>query len=189
MKDFTPRSIIRFWWIPLFTGLISVVLGVWSLCAPLSSLAVFAWLFAAGFILAGVLNLAYCFTASKVGLNWGWPFAMSLLELICGIWLFTMPEDTLVATFLFFAGVMLLFGAINSIAEISMMHGIGGFTRALLILLMVATIVFALIFLANPISGAIFVWLWIGISLICFGVGRIILAFGLNSLNRPFRAR
>ena len=53
-----------------------------------------------------------------------------------------------------------------------------------MILMLIAAVVFAVIFLTNPIAGGVAVWLWLGISLCAFGVYRIILAIALRRVNR-----
>ena len=45
------------------------------------------------------------------------------------------------------------------------------------------TIVFAVLFLSNPVVGGVAVWLYIGISLITFGVFRIVFAVKAKQLN------
>lgn len=53
-----------------------------------------------------------------------------------------------------------------------------------MVLVLIATIVLAGIFLFNPVLGGITVWLWIGLSLLTYGIYRIILAFKLRSFGK-----
>ncbi len=177
-------GIARFWWIPLLTGLFCLGFGIWCLFSPSTSLPVFAYLFAAGFCVAGIFNMIYAVLASPVMSNWGWALALGLLEIIGGIWMFTLPEAALVSTFIFIVGVLILVAAINSIVEAFMLSSFSGMWLVWTVLMLICTIIFAILFLSSPIGGGIAVWLWLGISLIAFGVYRISLAFMIKSLSR-----
>ncbi len=177
-------GVSRFWWIPLLTGLISLGLGIWCLCSPLASLTVLAYIFAGLFVAAGVLNLCFALFTRKFGLNWGWSLVTGILEIIGGVWMFTLPQPALVSAFIFIIGIMILVMAINSLGEACMLSSFSGAAFIWMLLLLTITIIFAIVFLSSPIAGGIAVWLWIGISLITFGVYRLTLAGMLKSMGR-----
>ena len=64
-------GIMRLWWIPLFTGLLSIALGIWCLCSPVASMKVFAYVFAACLCAGGIVNLIFAGVNSRIGWNWG----------------------------------------------------------------------------------------------------------------------
>ena len=171
-------------WLPVITGLISIGLGIWCLCSPMTSLEVFAYVFAGCLCVAGALNLFLAFGNRSVGWSWGWALAAGILELFCGIWMFTMPAPVLTGAFIFFIGIWIIVAAINALCESFVISSYSPGWTIFSILLLIATVVLACIFLSNPISGGIAVWLWIGLSLIFFGVYRLIFAGNLRSINR-----
>ena len=180
-------GLTRLWWIPLITGLLAIAVGIWCLCSPESSLPVLAYVFAAAFCATGVLNLAYGIVNTQPHSSWGWSLALGLIEIICGIWLFMMPEAQLVTVFIFTIALYLIFVAINAICEAFVLAGYARDWLALMLVFLLATLVFAIIFLAGPIAGGIAVWLYIGISFITFGCYRILLALKLRKLNHQIR--
>lgn len=173
----------RMWWIPLLTGVLSIALGVWCFCSPMTSLPVFAIFFACILFVAGVMNLSYAISNRRVNTNWGWSLAMGILELICGVWLYTMPVPRLTVVFVYAVGFWLIFAAINSICEAFTLARYGWGWTLLMVLLLAVTILFAFWFVSDPILGLEAGWLWVGISFITFGCYRIGLAFMLNSIN------
>lgn len=183
-KNTLQAGLRKFIWLPVITGLISIGLGIWCLYSPGTSLEVFAYVFAGCLCAAGVLNMALAFGNSTVGWNWGWALAMGLLELFCGIWMFTFPAPVLTSVFVFFIGIWIIVAAINSLCESFMMSAFSPAWTVFSVLLLIATIVLAFIFLANPIAGGIAVWLWIGLSLIFFGTYRLVFAASLRGINR-----
>lgn len=182
-------GLTRWWWIPLITGIIYVAFGIWCFVNPVLSIEVMAYIFCAGIILAGVLDIGYALANSSVNLNWGWSLALGLLELFCGIWLCTLPAGTLAMAFIFAVGFWIIIASIMAISEATVMSRfIGGWGVFWMVLLLIATIALACIFLFNPIMGGVAVWLYLGISLITFGVYRICLAFSLKSINSGLRS-
>lgn len=166
----------KIWWVPMITGIIAIGLGIWCFCSPESSLAVFAYVFSAGLIVAGCLNLGYAFANTRLHTNWGWSLVLGILEIVCGIWLFSMPAETLAVSFAYAAGIWMLVVAINSIGEASYFARYNAGWSIWMIILLVATIGCAVYFLFNPIFGGIVGWMWIGFSLVFFGIWRISLA-------------
>lgn len=180
-------GITRFWWIPLLTGLVSVGFGIWCLLAPVSAIPFFSYLFCAGLIVAGILNLSYAFTTTGFASNWGWAMALGFLEVIAGVWMLTLPAEVLSVAFVYAVGVWILVSAIMSVAEAGVMSSLSAGWIVWMVLLLIATVVFAIIFLTNPIAGGVAVWLYMGLALIFFGCYRCSLAFQVKSINRRMR--
>lgn len=181
------RNITRFWWIPLITGLISIGLGVWCLCSPQNSLPVLAYVFASLICLAGLLNITFGCMNTRRYPGWGWSVALGIFEVLCGVWLFCMPVSVLVPTFIFTIGIYLVIVCINAICESIVLSSYANDWIALILCLLLATIVFAIIFISGPVTGGIAVWLYIGISLITFGCYRIMLATKIKKINNKIR--
>lgn len=174
------KGMSHLWWIPLFTGIIAVLLGIWCLWAPQSSLPIMAYIFAGAFCAAGVLNLVLSGIGMKCHSAWGWTMALGLMELICGVWMFFLPVETLTFTFMIIVGIWILVVAINAVCESFTIAGNSTGWLIWSILLLIATIFFAIVFLSDPIAGGVAVWLWIGFSLITFGCYRISFACRLK---------
>lgn len=189
MKDTSDYKggITRLWWIPLITGIVCIGLGIWTFCCPAESIPVLAYVFAAGMVVAGILNLSYSVFTTGMASNWGWSMALGILELIAGVWMFTMPAEILAETFIFFVGIWILVVAINSICEAIFMSSYSSGGIVWMVLILVATLAFAVIFLSSPIVGGITVWLWLGLSLVTFGFYRIALSSKLHSINKKTR--
>lgn len=177
-------KLTRIWWVPLFTGLLAVVLGVWSLFSPMQSLTAFAYAFACCLSLAGLFNCIYAGFNSRAHSGWGWSLALGLLEIVSGVWMFCLPEAVLVQTFVYIIGIWLLVAAINSICEACLFAGYNAFWMLLMIVMLVAAVIFAVIFLSNPVMTGVAVWVWLGLSLILFGIYRLTFAFHIRKMIR-----
>ncbi|MDE6577239.1 MAG: DUF308 domain-containing protein [Muribaculaceae bacterium] len=178
-----PSKLTRFWRLPLLTGIISIGLGIWTLLDPSESIPVFAYAFAAILLFAGVSQFVSSWFMSRVGASWGWSLVIGILDIVAAIWLFSLPENALTATFIYIIAIWILVVAINAVVEACSMASSSPFSLALMIILLVATMACAVIFLCNPIVSGVTAWLWLGLSLITFGVYRLILAYKIKNIK------
>ena len=106
--------ISKYWWMPLVSGLICIGLGIWTLVAPQYSLPVLAYVFAGCLCLAGIVNLVYSSMMGRHNVHWGWGLVIGILDIVAGVWLFTLSEGILTQTFMIIIGIWILCVAINS---------------------------------------------------------------------------
>lgn len=178
------QRLARLWWIPLVTGIICIGLGIWTFCCPVESMIVLAYTFAFCMIVAGCLDLGYAFANTSAAPNWGWSLALGIIEVIFGIWLLSMPAGVLTVAFMYAVAIWILIVSINAICEACSLSGFSTGWLVIMIILLLATIFFAVYILCNPILGGIAVWLWIGMSFVVYGVYRIVFATQIRKLLR-----
>ncbi|MCM1368938.1 MAG: DUF308 domain-containing protein [Candidatus Amulumruptor caecigallinarius] len=184
MDIFRPvRNISKYWWLPLVTGIVAIGLGIWTLVCPAESIEVLAYIFAGCLCAAGVLNLAYAILSPGIKSNWGWAMAIGLLDLIAGIWMFCLPPASMTVTFMFIAGIWLLVVIINSICEACAISAYANNWLIWMLLVLFASLVLCVFFLSGPIADGVAVWLWLGFSLIVFGIYRVILSLKIKKIN------
>lgn len=183
MRNFTKPGLSRYWWLPLITGLICIGLGIWTFCCPAEAIGVLAYAFAICFIVAGLFYIIFSCIGSRFASDWGWGLATGILEVIAGVWLLSLPTPQTEIAFMYIVGFWILFSAITSISYALVIPG-GGLWTAFAVLLLIATMIFGVIFLTNPLAGGIAVWIWLAISLITFGVYRVVFASKLKTLGR-----
>ena len=182
------QGLTRFWWVPLITGLIFIGFGIWCLCNPVSSLELMAYIFAGAVGAGGILSLIFGFTNISNNTGWGWSVACGIIEILCSIWLFFLPAPVLTTAFIFAVGLYIIFVSINGIGESLLLSTYAPFWLIGLLLLIFGAIIFACIFLAAPIVGGIAVWIYIGISFICYGVYRVLYSAKIHKINQHFNS-
>lgn len=176
-------GITKYWWIPLITGLLSIVIGIWCLSSPSTSLPVLAYVFASVMCGAGLFNLIFAFANSKLFPGWGWSLGLGILELICGIWMFSLPLTVLTSVFIYIIGFYIIFAAVNAICDSCTFYGYSTDWFGWILAVLLITLLFAIIFMAGPIVGGVAVWIYIGISFITFGIYRLILSAKIRKIN------
>lgn len=183
-KNSTNGIVSRYWWIPLLTGILAIGIGIWCLCDPTASLPVLAYTFAAIMIFAGCMNFSFAISSSRWYHGWGWSIALGILELICGVWLWCLPAPVLTVAFMYIIGIWILVAAINGISEACVLSSVSPLWIIWMILLLVATIGFAIVFISNPILSGITEWIWLGISFITYGIYRIFFSFRMKKMGQ-----
>ena len=178
------HGLTRFWWIPLLTGLIFIGFGVWCLCDPAPSLTILAYIFAGAIGAVGLFNLFYGLGNVSSTYGWGWSVAAGIVEILFSIFLFFIPSPVLTWVFVYGIGLYIIFMAVYSFFDGFMMSRESPAWVTFLILFLLASLVFAIIFICGPIGGGIIGWLWIGISFICYGIFRVLISCKIRQLNK-----
>ena len=89
---------IRYWWVSLLVGLLSVAVGIWCIATPEESLMALTSLFICVLIAAGICNVAFAALNDRHSTEWGWTLTRGILELLLGIWLLALPLPVVAET-------------------------------------------------------------------------------------------
>lgn len=181
-------GLTRLWWIPMLTGLAFIGFGVWCLCDPSQSLPILAYIFAGCIGLLGIFNLCYGLVNASRNNGWGWAMAGGIVEILFSIFLFFTPTPMLTWVFVYGVGIYIIFMAIYSFCESFMWSNYSSALTWVLFFFLIASLVFALIFILGPIGGAVLGWLYIGISFICYGVYRILFSSRIYNINKQLKS-
>lgn len=178
------NGLTRYWFLPLLTGLIFIGFGVWCLVDPAPSLKILAYIFAGAIGAIGVFNLFYGICNFDTYHGWGYATAAGIVEILFCIFLFFIPSPLLTWIFVYGIGLYVIFTAIYSFFDSFMMVRQSWAWIFGLLLLLGATIAFALIFMLEPGIVQMTGWIWIGISFLCYGVYRVLIACKLRQINQ-----
>lgn len=177
------RAFQRFWWMPMILGIISLGLGIFTFVCPGLSIKVLAYVFAGCLCVAGLVNIIFSASVTSYYSGWGWSLALGILDIVAGVWLLCMPQQEMIWTFVILVGIWILVVAINEFVQSCMLISVSPWWVIWMLLLLVAIVVIAGVFLSNPIVGGEIVWLWLGLSLILFGVYRIVFAARIKTIG------
>jgi uncharacterized membrane protein HdeD (DUF308 family) len=171
------HALARNWWLLLLRGIAAIVFGVLTFFWPGLTLLTLLFLYGAFALVDGILALAAAITGSAPAPRW-WLAIVGLLGLAAGILTFAWPGITALVLLLFIAvwaiaiGIMQIVGAIKLRKEID--------NEWLLIFCGVLSVVFGLILIAQPQTGALALAFVIGFYAILEGVGLVGLSMRLR---------
>lgn len=177
-------GITKYWWLPLVSGIIFIGLGVWCLCDPGPFLSILAYIFAGAIAVAGLFNLFYGICNYDTYHGWGYAVAAGVVEILFSIFLFFIPDPLLAYVFVYGTGLYIIFMAIYSFFESFMAIRQNSGWCAILSILVLCALAFAFIFILGPGAPGLIGWIWIGVSFLCYGAYRILLAIRIKALAK-----
>lgn len=171
----------KYWYLPLITGIIFIISGIYIFRTPLASYLTLSMLFAAIFFVTGIMEVVNAFSNRQYP-NWGWSLAGGIVDLILGIMLISSPA--LSATILpLYVGITILFRSIMGIGSSLALKKVGIKSWATVMIFSILGLLFAILMIANPVFGGLTIVYYTAISFIMIGVFQIMLALGLKKLK------
>jgi uncharacterized membrane protein HdeD (DUF308 family) len=174
------ETLKRHWWVSVIRGLAAIVFGVIAFAYPGLTLATLVLLFGAWVLIDGVFRVAGAIAGRPSDPEWGFHLIVGIIGIIIGFLTFRAPLITALALIIYIAAWALMIGATEIALAIKLRREIKG--EWFLILMGLASILFAVLLLWNPAPGALaLVWL-IASYAIVFGILGVIFGFRLRSL-------
>jgi uncharacterized membrane protein HdeD (DUF308 family) len=175
------ETLKRHWWIPVIRGIAAIVFGVIAFTHPVMAIATLVLFFGAWVLLDGIFRIVGAIKHRGSDSDWAWQLVIGLIGIIVGLLTFHAPQVTALALVVYIAAWALMIGASEIVMAVKLRHEIKG--EWLLILMGLASIVFAVLLLWNPVAGAAAViWLiaWYAVAL---GILAIFFGFRLKTLR------
>ena len=166
------------WWAVGLRGILGILFGLICLLTPGIAVQVFVILFSAYMLVDGVFAIVSGIKSARNGERWGLLILEGIVDLAAGVVAFLWPAITLVALIWIIAvwavvsGVLMLSAAFT----LNIDHG-----RWWLALGGIASVIFGILLVIEPLIGAVVLTLWIGAYALVFGVFLLVVAFQLHS--------
>ena len=174
------ETLKRHWWVPVLRGVAAIIFGVIAFTHPLMAAATLVWFFGAWVLIDGIFRVVGAIGHRASDSDWGFNLIIGILGIIVGLLTFHAPAITALALVIYIAAWALMIGATEIALAIKMRREIKG--EWFLILMGLASIIFAGLLLWNPLAGAAaLIWI-IAWYAVIMGVLAIIFGFRLRSL-------
>jgi uncharacterized membrane protein HdeD (DUF308 family) len=166
------------WWAVGLRGVLGILFGLICLLTPGIALEVFVILFAAYMLVDGVFAIISGIKAARHGERWGLLILEGIVDLAAGTVAVLWPAITLVALIWVVAIWAIVSGALMlwSAFTLNLDHG-----RWWLALGGIASLIFGVLLVIEPLIGAVVLTLWIGAYALVFGIFLLVLAFQLHA--------
>lgn len=178
---------VKNWWISLVVGILVIALGIWCLVSPGESLVGMAYAFVVVFLIGGVMDIILAISNRKYIYGWGWTLAAGIMETVLGILLLALPTPTITLMLIYLVGFWILFRSIWGIGESCQLQTIGVKGWGWLLALSILCVILSFLFLISPLFGGIFVVVFVGMTVVLYGIFRIIVAFKLRQINKSIK--
>ena len=177
----------RNWWVFVLQGGVAVLFGILALVQPRIALEALVLLFAIWALVNGILALIYSVGAAEAHEPW-WPLVLTgLLGVAAGLVTLRWPGITALTLLLIIAYWSILTGILQIVAALRLRREVRD--EVWLILGGIASVVFGVLLVLFPGSGALAVVWLIGIYAIIFGIALLMLGFRLREFADRVAAR
>ena len=166
------------WWAVGLRGLLGILFGLICLLTPGIAVGAFVILFSAYMLVDGVFAIISGIKAARNGERWGLLILEGIVDIAAGVIAFLWPLITLVALTWLIAIWAIVSGALmlGAAFTLNIDHG-----RWWLALGGIASVIFGILLVIEPLVGAVVLTMWIGAYALVFGAVLLILAFQLHS--------
>ena len=169
----------RHWWVPVLRGVAAIIIGIIAFTHPVMAAATLVLFFGAWVLIDGIFRIVGAIR-DRSDSDWGWQIVIGVLGVMVGLLTFHAPGITALALVIYIAAWALMIGATEIALAIKMRRELKG--EWFLILMGLASIIFAGLLLWNPIAGAAaLIWI-IAWYAVIIGVLAIFFGFRLRSL-------
>ena len=175
------ETLKRHWWVPVLRGIAAIVFGVIAFTHPVMAIATLVLFFGAWVLIDGIFRIFGAIKHRGSDSDWAWQLVIGLIGIIVGLLTFHAPQVTALALVVYIAAWALMIGASEIVMAVKLRHEIKG--EWLLILMGLASIVFAVLLLWNPVAGAAAVIWLIAWYAVVLGILAIFFGFRLRSLK------
>ena len=170
----------RHWWVAVLRGVAAIIFGIIAFTHPVMAAATLVLFFGAWVLIDGIFRIVGAIR-DRSDSDWGWQLVIGILGVMVGLLTFHAPGITALALVIYIAAWALMIGATEIALAIKMRREIKG--EWFLILMGLASIIFAGLLLWNPIAGAAaLIWI-IAWYAVIMGVLAIIFGFRVRSLK------
>jgi len=167
------------WWALALRGLVAVLFGLLTFFLPGITLVTLVLLFGAYALVDGVFNVIAFFRVA----SHQWALLVEgVVGIIAGVLTFAWPAITAIALLYLIAFWAILTGIFEIVAGIRLRKTIAN--EWLLLLMGAVSLLFGLLILFAPGTGALAIVLWIGAYALVFGIFLLALAFRLRGHRR-----
>ena len=167
------------WWALALRGLVAVLFGLLTFFLPGITLVTLLLLFGAYALVDGVFNVIAFFRVA----SHQWALLVEgVVGIIAGVLTFAWPAITTIALLYLIAFWAILTGIFEIVAGIRLRKSMAN--EWLLVMMGVLSLLFGLLILFAPGTGALAIVLWIGAYALVFGVFLLALAFRLRGHRR-----
>src|SRR5213080_2918985 len=174
------ETVKRHWWVPVIRGIAAIIFGIIAFTHPVMAAATLVLFFGAWVLIDGIFRVVGAIGHRASDKEWGSDLIIGILGIIIGLLTFHAPGVTALALVIYIAAWALMIGASEIAAAVKLRREIKG--EWFWILMGLASIVFAVLLLWNPVAGAAAVIWLIAWYAVVLGVLAIFFGFRLRTL-------
>jgi uncharacterized membrane protein HdeD (DUF308 family) len=175
MPDSLGGALARNWWLIALRGVLGMIFGVIALVMPVATILALVLLFSAYMLVDGAIAIYAAIRAARKQEGWGLLLFQGIASLAAAAIAFVWPGLTVVAFVLLIAAWSIVSGCLMLAAAMRTEQA-----RWWLVLGGAAALLYGILMIVAPLSGAVVLTWWLGAFALVFGAALIILSLKLR---------
>lgn len=171
-------ALARNWWVFVLRGVLGVIFGVIAFAYPGSTMLSLVIVFSAYAFADGILSIIAGVRAAQQKDSWGYLVLSGVVSIVAAVAAVVWPTITVI-TFVVLVAFWALFGGglmLAAAAQLNIDHG-----RWWLVLGGIASLIYGVLLIISPLTGALVLTWWIGAYALVLGISLIVLGIKLKS--------
>lgn len=182
----TVKQTVKYWWVSLLVGILSIALGIFAMVVPAATLITLSIVFGWVILFSGIMLLIFAISNRKEITGWGWYLASAIIDIIIGIFLVASPAASMLFL-LMFVGFAIMFQSIWGIGASLELQTLGSKQWGWLLFLGILGLILSFFLILNPSFSGSFVIVMFSLALLVYGIFRICYAFDLKKFGKDFK--
>jgi uncharacterized membrane protein HdeD (DUF308 family) len=166
------------WWSLVVRGVAALLFGILTIMWPGITLTALVFLFAGYALIDGIVNIAGMVKAIHGHERWGVMLLEGIVGVVAAVVSVAWPAITAVALVYLIAAWAIVTGVFEVAAAMRLRKHVSG--EWLLALSGIASLIFGILLMVAPLTGALVMALWIGAYALIFGALLVVLGFRLQ---------
>jgi uncharacterized membrane protein HdeD (DUF308 family) len=166
----------QYWWLIALRGVLGILFGIIALVVPVATILALVLLFSAYMLVDGAFTLYAAYQAARQKKKWGLLVLQGLANIAAGAVAFLWPGLTVLAFVLLLAAWTVVSGCLQLAAAFRIDQG-----RWWFVLGGIASVIFGILLIASPLTGAVVLTWWMGAWAVVFGAFLVVAAFRLRA--------
>lgn len=177
------KSRIKFWWVSLLVGFLALVVGIWSIFAPLTTIGMLTIFFVASLLVSGIFDISFAVANRKILNGWGWTLTLGIINVIFSIVLMSRPIESMLVLIML-SGFWVMFTSIVCISGSVELKQQGFKDWGWLLAFGILGVVLSIFMVVNPVFTASMLVAFFAATMVLYGLVRIFYAFKLRKINQ-----
>ncbi|NLR90982.1 MULTISPECIES: HdeD family acid-resistance protein [Flammeovirga] len=181
-------SSLKYWFAPLVSGLLLIVLSLFTLAFPLSSFISLSILFSASLFVAGIVQSIFAIEFKHSGIKWFWEFLSGLVVMFIGAYLIMNQAESMLVLATY-TGLFFLFKGVDYLTRALTRKEHLGNARNVILLFGVVEIMIGVYLTMNLLVSEIFTVYLLAFALMNTGVLELYLAYRVKWMMKAHHGK
>lgn len=176
------RKSFKRWYLPVITGVILILIALWTFGNPAKAFTGLAVFFSVSFVISGVIEIVFSITKKRQLDN---SLVLGIISVLIGVLLLVDPEISKM-TLALYIGFLILIRSLVVIGISFDLKSYGASNWGLILMFGIIGLLFSVVLIWNPTFSGLTIVVWTGMTLLIAGIFNLFLGFNMRKVNKKW---